>query len=192
MKFGLENIARLCAALGNPAGRVPLVIVAGTNGKGSVTAMVDTALRAAGHRSARYTSPHLAAARGALRHRRQRGRRPTRSRRRPAASSDAAEALVASGALDGAADLLRVHDRGRLRAVPRRRGRHRGPRGRPRRPPGRDQHRLADRRRHRLDRLRSPGAAGPHRSRRSRPRRPASSSRGSRSCAARCRARRST
>ena len=35
------------------------MIVAGTNGKGSVTAMVDTALRAAGHRSARYTSPHL-------------------------------------------------------------------------------------------------------------------------------------
>ena len=33
--------------------------VAGTNGKGSVTAMVDAALRAAGHRTARYTSPHL-------------------------------------------------------------------------------------------------------------------------------------
>ena len=33
--------------------------IAGTNGKGSVTAMVDAALRAAGHRSARYTSPHL-------------------------------------------------------------------------------------------------------------------------------------
>ena len=33
--------------------------VAGTNGKGSVTAMVDAMLRAAGHRSARYTSPHL-------------------------------------------------------------------------------------------------------------------------------------
>ena len=31
--------------------------IAGTNGKGSVTAMVDAALRAAGHRSARYTSP---------------------------------------------------------------------------------------------------------------------------------------
>src|SRR5205085_9399699 len=35
------------------------VNIAGTNGKGSVTAMVDAALRAAGHRSARYTSPHL-------------------------------------------------------------------------------------------------------------------------------------
>jgi dihydrofolate synthase / folylpolyglutamate synthase len=59
MKFGLANIARLCAALGNPQDAFPSIIVAGTNGKGSVTAMVDTALRAAGHRSARYTSPHL-------------------------------------------------------------------------------------------------------------------------------------
>ncbi len=59
MKFGLANIARLCAALGHPEAGFRSVIVAGTNGKGSVTAMVDTALRAAGHRSARYTSPHL-------------------------------------------------------------------------------------------------------------------------------------
>ncbi len=59
MKFGLTNIATLCAALGNPQQAFPSVIVAGTNGKGSVTAMVDTALRAAGRRSARYTSPHL-------------------------------------------------------------------------------------------------------------------------------------
>jgi dihydrofolate synthase/folylpolyglutamate synthase len=34
-------------------------VIAGTNGKGSVTVMVETALRAAGHRAARYTSPHL-------------------------------------------------------------------------------------------------------------------------------------
>jgi dihydrofolate synthase/folylpolyglutamate synthase len=59
MKFGLANIARLCAALGHPERAFPSIVVAGTNGKGSVTAMVDTALRAAGHRSARYTSPHL-------------------------------------------------------------------------------------------------------------------------------------
>ena len=59
MKFGLANIARLCAALGHPETSFPSIIVAGTNGKGSVTAMVDTALGAGGHRSARYTSPHL-------------------------------------------------------------------------------------------------------------------------------------
>jgi folylpolyglutamate synthase/dihydrofolate synthase len=59
MKFGLANIATLCAGLGHPQDAFPSVIVAGTNGKGSVTAMVDAGLRAAGHRSARYTSPHL-------------------------------------------------------------------------------------------------------------------------------------
>jgi len=59
MKFGLANIATLCAALGNPQDTFRSIIVAGTNGKGSVTAMVDTALGAAGHASARYTSPHL-------------------------------------------------------------------------------------------------------------------------------------
>ena len=59
MKFGLANIEALCTALGHPERSFASIHIAGTNGKGSVTAMVDTALRAAGHRSARYTSPHL-------------------------------------------------------------------------------------------------------------------------------------
>ena len=59
MKFGLENIATLCAALGHPEQAFQSIVIAGTNGKGSVTVMVETALRAAGHRTARYTSPHL-------------------------------------------------------------------------------------------------------------------------------------
>jgi dihydrofolate synthase/folylpolyglutamate synthase len=59
MKFGLENIWTLVDALGHPEGAFKSVHIAGTNGKGSVTAMVDAALRAAGHRSARFTSPHL-------------------------------------------------------------------------------------------------------------------------------------
>ena len=59
MKFGLENMTRLVAALGNPEQSFLSVHVAGTNGKGSVTAMLETALHRAGHRSARYTSPHL-------------------------------------------------------------------------------------------------------------------------------------
>jgi dihydrofolate synthase/folylpolyglutamate synthase len=59
MKFGLENISKLCAALGHPERAFRSILVAGTNGKGSVTAMTETALRAAGHRAARYTSPHL-------------------------------------------------------------------------------------------------------------------------------------
>ena len=59
IKFGLDNIAAIVARLGHPERAFASVHVAGTNGKGSVTAMVDAALRAAGHRSARYTSPHL-------------------------------------------------------------------------------------------------------------------------------------
>lgn len=59
MKFGLENMSRLCAALDHPERSFRSVHVAGTNGKGSVTAMVESALRAAGYRTARYTSPHL-------------------------------------------------------------------------------------------------------------------------------------
>jgi dihydrofolate synthase / folylpolyglutamate synthase len=59
MKFGLENMQRLTAALDHPEARFASIHIAGTNGKGSVTAMVDTGLRAAGYRSARYTSPHL-------------------------------------------------------------------------------------------------------------------------------------
>jgi dihydrofolate synthase/folylpolyglutamate synthase len=59
MKFGLENMRALCAALDHPERSFRSIIVAGTNGKGSVTAMTSAALHAAGHRTARYTSPHL-------------------------------------------------------------------------------------------------------------------------------------
>lgn len=59
VKLGLDSIRSLCSALGDPQRAYRTVIVAGTNGKGSVTAMVERALRAAGHRSARYISPHL-------------------------------------------------------------------------------------------------------------------------------------
>lgn len=59
IKFGLENIRAILAALGNPERAYPSIHIAGTNGKGSVTALVDAILRAAGYRSGRYTSPHL-------------------------------------------------------------------------------------------------------------------------------------
>ncbi|HXH06828.1 MAG TPA: cyanophycin synthetase, partial [Vicinamibacterales bacterium] len=59
IKLGLANIRRLVAALGHPERAFRSLIIAGTNGKGSVTAMIDAALRAAGRRTARYTSPHL-------------------------------------------------------------------------------------------------------------------------------------
>jgi dihydrofolate synthase/folylpolyglutamate synthase len=59
IKFGLGNIAALCTALDHPERAFRSIHIAGTNGKGSVTAMIDAALRAAGHRVGRYTSPHL-------------------------------------------------------------------------------------------------------------------------------------
>jgi dihydrofolate synthase/folylpolyglutamate synthase len=59
IKLGLENISRLCAALGHPECSFVTLHIAGTNGKGSVAAMTHAALLAAGIRTARYTSPHL-------------------------------------------------------------------------------------------------------------------------------------
>lgn len=58
-KFGLDNIRTLSAALGNPHLAIPCVHVAGTNGKGSTAAMIESILRAAGFRTGLYTSPHL-------------------------------------------------------------------------------------------------------------------------------------
>jgi dihydrofolate synthase/folylpolyglutamate synthase len=59
IKFGLANIRTLAMALGQPQTRFCSLLIAGTNGKGSVTAMVDRALRADGLKVGRYTSPHL-------------------------------------------------------------------------------------------------------------------------------------
>ena len=56
---GLDTIRLLVRAMGDPQSSYRTVIVAGTNGKGSVVAMADSALRAAGLRVGRYTSPHL-------------------------------------------------------------------------------------------------------------------------------------
>ncbi|HYZ85971.1 MAG TPA: folylpolyglutamate synthase/dihydrofolate synthase family protein, partial [Bryobacteraceae bacterium] len=58
-KLGLEAISRLVEALGNPQRRFRVIHVAGTNGKGSTCALMDSSLRAAGYRTGLYTSPHL-------------------------------------------------------------------------------------------------------------------------------------
>lgn len=60
IKLGLDNVSALLDALNHPERTFRAIHVAGTNGKGSVTAMVERGLRAAGHRTGRYTSPHLA------------------------------------------------------------------------------------------------------------------------------------
>src|SRR5205823_3678374 len=71
IKLGLENIRRLLAALSRSGGfqaavgdleiALPwkVIHIAGTNGKGSVCAMVDSICRAQGHRTGLFTSPHL-------------------------------------------------------------------------------------------------------------------------------------
>lgn len=58
-RFGIDRMRLLAAALGHPERAVPCLHVAGTNGKGSVSAMLDAILRAAGWRTGLYTSPHL-------------------------------------------------------------------------------------------------------------------------------------
>jgi dihydrofolate synthase/folylpolyglutamate synthase len=58
-KFGLDRIARLLKALGDPHRTGRFVHVAGTNGKGSTCAMIEVGMRAAGVRTGLYTSPHL-------------------------------------------------------------------------------------------------------------------------------------
>jgi dihydrofolate synthase/folylpolyglutamate synthase len=58
-KYGLESITRLLESMGNPELSYPSVLVAGTNGKGSTSAMIAAIARAAGNRTALYTSPHL-------------------------------------------------------------------------------------------------------------------------------------
>jgi len=58
-KYGLEGMQLLLEELGNPQRSFKSVLVAGTNGKGSVSAMIDSIARMAGHRTALYTSPHL-------------------------------------------------------------------------------------------------------------------------------------
>jgi dihydrofolate synthase/folylpolyglutamate synthase len=59
IKLGLENIRRLIDALHIDLGKARVIHVAGTNGKGSVCAMIDSICRAQGYRSGLFTSPHL-------------------------------------------------------------------------------------------------------------------------------------
>ena len=59
--LGLSRIATLCEKLGNPQNELKFIHVAGTNGKGSVCAMLDSILRQAGYRTGLYTSPYITA-----------------------------------------------------------------------------------------------------------------------------------
>lgn len=59
IKLGLENTETLLAALGNPQEQFLSVQIAGTNGKGSTAAFLDSICRASGIRVGLFTSPHL-------------------------------------------------------------------------------------------------------------------------------------
>src|SRR4051812_27698813 len=58
-KFDLAHMRVLLAALGHPERRLPGVLIAGTNGKGSTASTLASILRASGFRTGLYTSPHL-------------------------------------------------------------------------------------------------------------------------------------
>ncbi len=59
VRLGLDTTRPLLAALGDPQSRVPTVLVAGTNGKGSTATLLAAMANAAGYRTGLYTSPHL-------------------------------------------------------------------------------------------------------------------------------------
>jgi dihydrofolate synthase / folylpolyglutamate synthase len=59
LKFGLENTLHLAALAGRPQDNLRFIHVAGTNGKGSTCAMLESIYRAAGWRVGLFTSPHL-------------------------------------------------------------------------------------------------------------------------------------
>lgn len=59
IKLGLDRIQRLLAELDHPQNACPVIHVAGTNGKGSVCAMIESGLREAGFKTGFFTSPHL-------------------------------------------------------------------------------------------------------------------------------------
>ena len=67
VKLGLQNVAAVLAACGDPQRRFPSIHVAGTNGKGSVCAMLASILKTDGRRVGLYTSPHLADVRERIR-----------------------------------------------------------------------------------------------------------------------------
>src|SRR6201993_4749747 len=58
-KLGLSNTFKLAALAGNPQDQLRFIHVAGTNGKGSTCAMLESIYRAAGLRVGLFTSPHL-------------------------------------------------------------------------------------------------------------------------------------
>ena len=66
-KFGLGPMRRALARLGHPERSLAAVVIAGSKGKGSTAAILESILLAAGHRPGLYTSPHLVSVRERIR-----------------------------------------------------------------------------------------------------------------------------
>ena len=88
MRPGLERIEALLASIGNPERAMTLAQIAGTNGKGSVSAMLASILQVAGRRVGLYSSPHLVDLRERI-----------RVDGRPIAEADLADGVEALGTL---------------------------------------------------------------------------------------------
>jgi dihydrofolate synthase / folylpolyglutamate synthase len=58
-RFGIDQIAEFCTAIGNPQRSIRTIHVAGTNGKGTVCSIIASLLKEAGFKTGLYTSPHL-------------------------------------------------------------------------------------------------------------------------------------
>lgn len=59
IKLGLDNIEKICKALGNPQNNYKTIHITGTNGKGSTSTIIETVLLKAGYSVGKYTSPHI-------------------------------------------------------------------------------------------------------------------------------------
>ena len=137
-KLGLERIRAVLDALGRPQDRLRFVHVAGTNGKGSTCAMIESALRAAGspHRPVHFAAPRRA-------HRAHPHRRPARL---PPIASPRLSTASTPSRLPGSIEshhLFRNRHRHGVAGLRRRRRGHGGAGGGPRRTPGRHQRGLA-------------------------------------------------
>ncbi|MGC4084709.1 MAG: hypothetical protein QM736_22005 [Vicinamibacterales bacterium] len=169
------RVQALCDLLGSPERACPVILIAGTNGKGSTALMIDSLLRSLGLRVGRYASPHLVD----LTERISIDGEPI-SDERFDELFEQVEPLVAmvdeQSARRRPDDVLRGDDRAGLRGVRRRPGRRRGRRGGPRRSLGRHQHRGRPGRGRRAPSTSTTPTCWAPRSRRSRGRRPASSS----------------
>lgn len=58
-KLGLRNVTALSEIMGRPQDRFPSIHIAGTNGKGSTSALIESVLRSSGYNTGLYISPHL-------------------------------------------------------------------------------------------------------------------------------------